>query len=63
MTTHWEEPRVLRLVQKELSKNVVFLGETDFGDFGADVYIHRDGSGKVDSVIIDNDYFFESRSQ
>ena len=59
MTTHWEDPRVLRMVRKELSKNVVFLGETDGGDGGADVYIHRNRlTDKIDSIIIDNGYFF-----
>jgi hypothetical protein len=61
----WEDPRALRIVQKELSSNIVFLGDTD-GDKikisrgiggGADVYIHRNGStGKIDSIIIDNNY-------
>lgn len=60
MTVKWEDPRVLRMVRRELSKNVVFLGETDGGDGGADVYIHRNRlTGEIDSIIIDNEYFFE----
>lgn len=59
MTTQWEDPRVLRMVRKDISKNVVFLGETDGGDGGADVFIHRNSkTNKIDSIIIDNGYFF-----
>ena len=59
MTASWEDPRVLRMVQK-VSYNIVFVGDTDGGDGGADVYIHHNGlTGKIDSIIIDNNYFFE----
>jgi len=56
----WDAPRVLQTVKKEASRNIVFVGDTDGGDGGADVYIHRHPStGEIDSLIIDNGYFFE----
>lgn len=58
----WEDPRVLRMVQKELSYNIVVVGDTDGGDGGVDVYIHRNAlTGNVDSIIIDSNYFFEDK--
>ncbi|ARA72103.1 hypothetical protein BNJ_00280 [Kaumoebavirus] len=42
---------------RKVAPYVIFIGETDGGDVGADLYIHRSGD-TIDSIIIDNRYFF-----
>lgn len=39
-------------------KHVVFVGETKGGDVGARVYVHQNSNQHVNSIIIDNNYFF-----
>ena len=64
----WEERstrgQMCRWDNRELNKAVraiypyvLFVGDTLGGDVGADLYVHR-ASGAVDSVMVDNAYFF-----
>lgn len=38
---------------------IIFQGETVGGDVGADVYAHYNNRKEIDSLIIDNNYFFK----
>lgn len=54
----WDAKDVLKKVQVVLPR-VVFVGETVGGDVGANLYVHaRSKDGVIDSLIIDNEYFF-----
>ena len=39
-------------------ENVLFEGDTFRDDIGAELWIHKNKNGLIDSVIIDNGYFF-----
>ncbi len=54
----WDQPKVLKRVRKDISSHILFIGDTDGGDVGANVYVHVDAWGEIDSIIIDNDYYF-----
>lgn len=38
---------------------VLFVGDTEGGDVGADLYAHFNSKKQIDSIIIDNDCYFE----
>jgi hypothetical protein len=50
----WDERSLLPIVRKEISERILFVGTTDGGDVGADVYAHFNTKGEIDSLIIDN---------
>lgn len=54
-TDDWEG--VINNVRREFPE-ILFLGNTDGGDVGADLYAHRDQNGEIDSLIIENDCIF-----
>lgn len=56
--TPWENRPALRRVRK-IIPHILFMGDTDGGDVGADLYAHWT-AGKIDGLIIDNEYFFQS---
>jgi len=58
----WEDRKALNKIQKTYP-GVLFIGETDGGDVGADLYGHKNKAGLVDSIIIDNDYFFPHKDE
>lgn len=43
---------------RDLYPMILFQGPTVGGDVGAKLYIHMDDTRHIDSLIIDNDYFF-----
>jgi hypothetical protein len=45
-------------VRKLTNESVIFQGQTVGGDVGADLYAHYNSKKEVDSLIIDNYYFF-----
>ena len=53
----WEDRKALKKVQK-VYPGILFIGETDGGDVGASLYAHKNKKGVIDSLIIDNEYFF-----
>jgi hypothetical protein len=48
----------LREIRRITSGAIVFIGKTVGGDVGASLYAHRSSTGVIDSIIIDNNYFF-----
>lgn len=50
-------PKRVSQVQREVSSRILFLGTTIGGDVGADVWVHRDARGHVDSLVINNGFF------
>lgn len=54
------DPVVLKAIRKKFPW-VLFRGGVS--DNGADVFIHRNTRGNVDSIIIDNDYFFPGEDE
>lgn len=42
----------------EAPESVIFIGDTVGGDVGADLYVSQNSQGEIDSLIIDNNYFF-----
>lgn len=54
----WENRAALRRVRKQIP-HILFMGDTDGGDVGAALYAHRT-AGAIDSLIIDNEYYFIS---
>lgn len=55
---HWDERAPLRRARVQIP-HVLWLGETSGGDVGADLYAHYT-RGRLDGLIVDNDYFFAS---
>lgn len=55
----WDERKLLTRVRKEISERILFVGSTDAGDVGADVYAHFNKKGEIDSLIIDNYMIFK----
>jgi hypothetical protein len=55
--TRWDDQECLKKVQAEISPRVLFVGETDGGDYGATVYAHINDKNEIDSLAIDNTYF------
>jgi hypothetical protein len=53
------EKQMTKLARSVISDNIVFLGETNMGDVGANVFTHRNARGEIDSLIIDSWYFFD----
>jgi hypothetical protein len=53
----WRSRDALLRVRSRLP-HVLFIGETVGGDVGAVLYGHRNAAGDIDSLIIDNNYFF-----
>jgi hypothetical protein len=49
----WEDRTTLSEVRKTISNRILFVGDTDGGDVGANIFIHLD-NGNIDSIIIDN---------
>lgn len=56
----WYNPAILARVQQILPW-IVFLGDTNGGDVGADLWVRKEG-GKVISMIVDNFHFFPQES-
>ncbi len=54
----WENRAALRRVRKDYP-HILFMVDTDGGDVGAHLYVHKT-SGQIDSLIIDNEYFFDN---
>ena len=50
--------RAALLRVRERAPFVLFIGETVGGDVGAELYAHFDERGNIDSLIIDNHFFF-----
>ena len=57
----WYNPAILTRVQQILPW-IVFLGDTNGGDVGADLWVRKEGD-KVVSMIVDNFYFFPQESE
>ncbi len=55
-------PKFLEILQNEISPRILFIGETIGGDVGADVYVHYNAKRQIDSLMIDNSYFFDDSS-
>jgi hypothetical protein len=49
----------IKLARSVISDKIVFLGETNMGDVGANVFTHRNSRGEIDSLLIDSWYFFD----
>jgi hypothetical protein len=52
----WDSEDSLHELQR-ICPHVLFIGQTVGGDVGADVLVHYDPEGLVDSIIIDNGIF------
>ena len=52
------EKQMTNLARKVVSDKIVFMGHTNMGDVGANVFTHRNARGEIDSLIIDSWYFF-----
>jgi hypothetical protein len=53
------EKQKIKLARSVISDKIVFLGETNIKDVGANVFTHRNSLGEIDSLIIDSWYFFD----
>ena len=53
----WDDRDALRQLQQTLP-SVLWLGNTDLGDVGAELYAHYDKNGEIDSLIVDSDCLF-----
>lgn len=53
---NWFDRDFLKVI-KTFYPEILFLGETVGGDVGADVYVHLDSDGEINSIMIDNEYF------
>lgn len=51
------KPGLLK-VRKDISSRILFVGNTDGGDVGANLYAHYNKEKNIDGLIIDNAYFF-----
>ena len=58
----YDHPRNVEIVRKISGGAVLFQGETVGGDVGAGLYAHYNSGGNIDSLIIDNNYFFKEQS-
>jgi hypothetical protein len=66
-----DEPQIFyssydyKLVEEAREKypSILFCGDTIGGDVGANLYVHYDKYNKIDSLIIDNEYFFNDESE
>jgi hypothetical protein len=56
----YDSAQNVRQVRKLTNGGVIFQGETIGGDIGADLYAHYNASKNIDSLIIDNFYFYPS---
>jgi len=54
---HWSDRKAFARVHKKFP-HILFLGDTVGGDVGADLYAHYDKHKRIDSLLIENDYFF-----
>ena len=57
---NWKSRAAFARVRKQLP-HILFIGETEGGDVGADLYAHYDKNTVIDSLLIDNDYFFRAQ--
>ena len=53
----WDDRKALKELQKTADR-ILFVGQTVGGDVGAKLYVHRDKSGDIDSMVIDNNCLF-----
>ena len=60
--TRWDTRKNL-LKMREKFPEILFVGETLGGDVGADMWIHRDKKGEIDSLIIENHCMFKNLIQ
>jgi hypothetical protein len=51
---NWDDRAALESVRRQISPRILFVGRTEGGDVGADLYIHKNSIGEVDGVIIEN---------
>jgi hypothetical protein len=56
----WES--VIQDVRREFPE-ILFLGNTDMGDVGADLYAHYDNNDEIDSLIIESECFFPQEDE
>jgi hypothetical protein len=56
--TPWDDRSALRRVRR-IIPHILFMGGTDGGDVGATLYAHQT-AGRIDGLIIDNEYFFRT---
>ena len=53
----WFNPELLQVI-KTFYPEILFIGDTYGGDVGASIYVHLDDNKEIDSIIIDNHYFY-----
>jgi hypothetical protein len=53
----WQDRSLLKVVQKQISPRILFVGGTRGGDVGANIYVHLNDKKEVDGLIIDNQSF------
>lgn len=53
----WDHPEI-KASHRTKYPFLLFRGETTGGDVGANLYAHYNANGEIDSLLIDNDYFF-----
>ena len=58
---NWDDPKLLDDYRKFVTPRILFIGSTDGGDVGADIYAHFDKADNIDSIVIDNDYLFREK--
>ncbi len=58
----WDDPLFLKIMQKEVSPKILFIGQTFGGDVGGNIYVHYNDKKQVDSLIIDSHHFFGKSS-
>jgi len=59
---NWDDINLLKKIKKEISPRIIFIGQTIGGDVGADLYTHLDKHNEIDSIIIDNYFFFKQNA-
>ena len=58
----WDNRAALKKMQAAFPE-IIFVGETRGGDVGADLFVHRNKRGEIDSLIIENECLFVSRKK
>ena len=58
----WDNINAIHEVQDEISPRILFVGESVGGDVGMEIYAHYH-HGKIDSIILDNNYFFKNEEE
>lgn len=55
----YDIPALVKEVRNLSNGTIIFQGETVGGDVGADLYAHKNHKNEIDSLIIDNFYYFK----